>query len=215
MDEDVDNISSLVLVMPDNIVRVGLEFVFKDAGFSVVSVFSNLNSITKICIKEPELILISQEIIEQANKNKIEKLFRETNSTVIILKSPNMSGDALSEIGTNVRGYLSLSEPKDIFIRQLKILASGCVVVSGSIIDEVTTFSMTSTDDIYKNLSEREKEVLISVARGNTNDQVAEDLFISEYTVKVHLRNIINKLNLNNRQQAIAHAWKNGIVPRD
>jgi DNA-binding NarL/FixJ family response regulator len=61
-------------------------------------------------------------------------------------------------------------------------------------------------------LSPRETEVLKLVARGATNREIAEALFISENTVKTHLSNIMEKLHLANRSQAAAYAVRRGLV---
>src|SRR5215210_8334016 len=63
-------------------------------------------------------------------------------------------------------------------------------------------------------LTEREKDVLKLVARGATNRDIAGELIITENTVKVHLRNILDKLQLRNRQQAAAYAVQEGLVSR-
>jgi two-component system NarL family response regulator len=57
----------------------------------------------------------------------------------------------------------------------------------------------------------REKEVLQRVAKGSTNKEIAAQLFISENTVKNHLRNILAKLHLQNRVQAAAYALREGL----
>jgi DNA-binding NarL/FixJ family response regulator len=61
-------------------------------------------------------------------------------------------------------------------------------------------------------LSEREKEVLQLISQGLGNKEIGEKLFISESTVKNHLRNILDKLHLQNRMQLIAFAYKNGLA---
>ena len=53
------------------------------------------------------------------------------------------------------------------------------------------------------------------IGEGSTNREIARELFISEYTVKAHLRAILTKLDLRNRQQAAAYAVKNGLGPND
>ena len=63
-------------------------------------------------------------------------------------------------------------------------------------------------------LTEREKDVLRLVAKGSTNRDIAGELIITENTVKVHLRNILDKLQLRNRQQAAAYAVQEGLVSR-
>jgi NarL family two-component system response regulator LiaR len=67
---------------------------------------------------------------------------------------------------------------------------------------------------LYTELTERELDVLKRIANGLTNSQIAEQLVISENTVKGHVSNILNKLHLADRTQAAAYAWQQGIVRR-
>jgi DNA-binding NarL/FixJ family response regulator len=61
-------------------------------------------------------------------------------------------------------------------------------------------------------LSEREREVLSLIGNGATNREIAAKLIISEHTVKSHLRSILNKLNISNRQQAAVYAERAGLI---
>ncbi|MGW8143218.1 MAG: response regulator [Anaerolineales bacterium] len=70
-------------------------------------------------------------------------------------------------------------------------------------------------EEIYTELTEREMDVLKLIARGYSNNQIAEELVISENTVKGHVSNILSKLHLVDRTQAAVYAWKQGIVKRD
>ena len=67
-------------------------------------------------------------------------------------------------------------------------------------------------DKNVENLSDREREVISLIGKGATNREIAEELIISEQTVKSHLRSILNKLNLRNRQQAAVYAEREGLI---
>jgi len=73
------------------------------------------------------------------------------------------------------------------------------------------------TDDpqLFTDLTERELDVLKLIASGMSNHQIAEELVISENTVKGHVSNILSKLHLADRTQAAVYAWQKGIVQRD
>ncbi len=66
----------------------------------------------------------------------------------------------------------------------------------------------------YTELTEREMEVLKLIAKGQSNSEIAENLFISVNTVKGHVSNILSKLHLADRTQAAVYAWQQGIVRR-
>jgi NarL family two-component system response regulator LiaR len=70
-------------------------------------------------------------------------------------------------------------------------------------------------NELYTDLTERELDVLKLIANGYPNSQIAEELVISENTVKGHVSNILSKLHLADRTQAAVFAWRQGIVQRD
>jgi len=78
----------------------------------------------------------------------------------------------------------------------------------------IKQFSTAESDKgiLFKELTERELEVLTLIARGHTNQKIAEELVISVGTVKGHVSNILSKLQLADRTKAAAYAWQKGIV---
>ena len=67
----------------------------------------------------------------------------------------------------------------------------------------------------FTELTNREMDVLKLIANGLNNSEIAEQLVISEYTVKGHVSNILSKLHLADRTQAAVYAWQKGVVRRD
>ena len=67
----------------------------------------------------------------------------------------------------------------------------------------------------YRELSDRELEVLRLIADGMANSEIAARLYLSEKTVKSHVGNILSKLHLADRTQAAVYAWRQGVVRRD
>ena len=86
--------------------------------------------------------------------------------------------------------------------------------VAARLIHEVQGHTEVMTNP-YTELSERELEVLRLIAAGMSNAQIAEQLVISEKTVKGHVSNILGKLHLSDRTKAAVYAWREGIVRRD
>jgi DNA-binding CsgD family transcriptional regulator/small-conductance mechanosensitive channel len=97
-------------------------------------------------------------------------------------------------------------------------------LMANSIINYGAVAAVISTNDVRKDLvkvepskpidalSEREREVLSLIGNGATNREIAQKLIISEHTVKSHLRSILNKLNISNRQQAAVYAERAGLI---
>lgn len=69
-----------------------------------------------------------------------------------------------------------------------------------------------STSELHEELTEREREILLLIAQGKTNQQIADELFIALKTVKVHVSNILAKLAVSDRTQAVIYAFKHNLV---
>lgn len=143
------------------------------------------------------------------------------DTAVAILTSSEDDNDMLAAVKLGVKGYIRKNSTLEELVRAVAVLSQGEAYFSGSVLikvlQEFTHLSGRRT--LQKaggmdRLSDREKEVLTLVAKGATNRDIAETLFITENTVKVHLRNIFGKLQLRNRQQAAAYAVQEELGAR-
>lgn len=140
---------------------------------------------------------------------------------ILVLTVSDNEADLFSAIKFGATGYiLKNTEPEEL-VQGIYHIAQGGVIISPVMATKLLTEFKDSTAgaqakvpaDEEANLSPREDEVLRLVAQGATNREIADSLFISENTVKTHLRNIMDKLHLANRSQAAAYAVKRGLVP--
>ena len=112
-------------------------------------------------------------------------------------------------------GYLSKGMKVDDLVKSIDLIEKGQVVVSPPLVAKLTgkITSLKADEDTGKTaLSAREIEVLKLLVKGYTNRELARKLFITENTARVHVRNILGKLQLRNRQQAAAYAVQQGLV---
>ena len=115
------------------------------------------------------------------------------------------------------RTTIKTSEGNLVIIPNHKLMAN-------SIINYGAVAAISTANDVQRDLasvepsrpidtlSDREREVLSLIGNGATNREIAEKLIISEHTVKSHLRSILNKLNIRNRQQAAVYAEREGLI---
>lgn len=143
------------------------------------------------------------------------------DTTIAILTSSEDDNDMLAAIKLGVKGYIRKNSTLDELVNAVSALSQGEAYYSGSVLvkvlQEFTQLSGRRAPHKPRGideLSDREKEVLNLVASGATNRDIATTLFITENTVKVHLRNIFGKLQLRNRQQAAAYAVQAGLGAR-
>lgn len=113
--------------------------------------------------------------------------------------------------------YLTLECSKDDFIRQLKRIELDEQVIADCLIPlMVEKLSKISVEkdrcNMYSSLTAREKQILNFLAAGYTNNQIAEELIISVYTVKNHVHNVLEKLGFENRTQLVSYAFAGGFI---
>jgi len=135
--------------------------------------------------------------------------------TIMLTISKN-DEDLLGAIAAGADGYLLKdAEPEELY-DSIMLVQQGMSVLSPKITRKVLQAVVSESNllpDI--NLSRREMEVLESLSEGNTTIQIANQLFISENTVKTHVRHILEKLNASNRVEAVNKANQLGILKQD
>jgi DNA-binding NarL/FixJ family response regulator len=87
--------------------------------------------------------------------------------------------------------------------------------LSGRVVEELAHLARQAAEQPEAALSAREREVLGLMGCGMTNAQIARKLFLSPYTVKIHVSNILRKLGVPNRTEAALFAMKRGLVPEE
>lgn len=134
---------------------------------------------------------------------------------VIIMTSSSRQGDFLQAMRAGARGYLLKTAGPAEMVECIRLVTKGDAIVSPSkvlaLLDELATANDAGND--WRNrLSPRETEVLKLVAQGASNKQIASSCYVSETTIKAHVRKILEKLSVKNRAEAVALATSQGLL---
>lgn len=205
---------SVVLAHPHALIREGIARILSDGGFDVLGQTDGMADLCTIVTNcRPGIIVLDWEI-SGSHTGIVKELDASfPNTIIVVLTRPHDPQDFLDALAAGADGYLSVNLSPEDFVASIRMLAEGSLVVAKNKADdtmeEITLNLATPPKD---DLSNREREVLSLLGTGSTNREIAEELIISEHTVKVHLRTILNKLNLRNRQQAASYATKIGLV---
>ena len=147
---------------------------------------------------------------------EIRSMPKSDQCHIIMLTISKNDEDLLGAIAAGADGYLLKdAEPEELY-DSIMLVQQGMSVLSPKITRKVLQAVVSESNllpDI--NLSRREMEVLESLSEGNTTIQIANQLFISENTVKTHVRHILEKLNASNRVEAVNKANQLGILKQD
>ncbi len=180
-----------------------------------------LEAIEKTKEIAPDVVLMDLNMPRCSGLEAIQALQTEMPQVnVLVLTVSDKEADLFAAIKFGARGYiLKNTEPEELIHAILQIAQGGVIVSPLMATKLLTEFKDLSTGlerksipGVEADLSPREGEVLQLVAQGAPNKKIADSLFISENTVKTHLRNIMEKLHLVNRSQAAAYAVQRGLV---
>jgi DNA-binding NarL/FixJ family response regulator len=203
--------TSILIAHPYPLVREGLCRIISEAGFLVCEQVGNINDLFKAASENnPDLIIVDFRIMK-SNADLVDKLRSKIHGIVTIVSVPEVIAEAPEVIKAGAKGYLSYSQTSEEFIQSLSLLAKGSVIVSNVASEQVQSSIHKEKFDIGP-ITERERDVVILVAKGATNREIADKLMVSQHTIKIHLHSILNKLNLRNRQQIAAYAIQQGLV---
>ncbi|QRV02578.1 response regulator transcription factor [Arcanobacterium phocisimile] len=138
---------------------------------------------------------------------------------IIILTTFDEDEYLMESIRAGASGFLLKDDPAPKMIEAIRTIYHGDAVLAPSttrrLVDKLAAESFRPRDsnpEILDNLTDREREVFHLIARGLTNTEIAERLFVAEATVKTHVTRIFSKLGVRDRVQAVVVAYEAGIV---
>lgn len=213
------NVPLRLVVVDDHVLfRRGLVGLLNDmAEFKVVGEAGNgREALAVIQAEQPDLVLLDVNMPEMDGIQTVEVLRKvRLPLHILMLTISQHEEDLMSAIRMGADGYLlKNTEPEDLR-RSILRVAEG----EGALSPEVTgtvmrALARQSEVSDQQKLSDRELEVLACLADGLTTSQIASCLFISENTVKTHVRHILEKLEASNRTEAVSKAIQLGMIQK-
>lgn len=209
----MNQLRALRVVVADDhqIWRSGLRVDLGD-GFAVIGEAADAGTAIEVIRRErPDLVVCDLHMPDGGGI----RVARECADVapIVMLTVSEAERDLLDAVAAGAVGYLVKSTPVEELRRSLRRAADGEPVFSPSL----AALVMGEFRRLHKGaggaqaLSEREREVLLYVARGHTYREIGEQLFIAEKTVENHVRNILGKLHLSRKQELIRYALEHGI----
>lgn len=205
----------VVLVDSEEVFREGLaKLLNEQPNIEVVYQCGSGNeAIQKSKETKPHVILIDSQIKRCDVMEAISEIKKSSPEVkVAIIARPGDEASSLGIIKSGARACLAKNISAVDLVKSIELISSGRIIISPvfavKFIDEITSAKELGRDIDDKAesvLSTREVEIAKLIAEGVTNKEIAKKLIISENTVKVHLKNILSKLELRNRQQLAAY----------
>ena len=135
---------------------------------------------------------------------------------VLILTTFDLDEYVYEALRAGASGFLLKDRPPEELAAAVRVIASGEALLAPSVtrrlIEEFARRAPAVKPTELDELTEREREVLVLMARGLSNAEIARSLFVAETTVKTHVRRVLHKLRLRDRAQAVVLAYESGLV---
>jgi DNA-binding NarL/FixJ family response regulator len=137
---------------------------------------------------------------------------------VLIVTIFELDEYVFSALQAGASGFLLKRSPPEQLVEGIRTVAAGEALLSPSVtrrlIEAFSTRPSRRDNPGFADMTDREREVLVAIARGLSNEELAEELFISENTVKTHVKRVLTKLGARDRVQAVVMAYEGGLMDR-
>jgi DNA-binding NarL/FixJ family response regulator len=216
---------NVMLVDDHEVVLEGLiRILEKQGGIKIVTVARSAEEALEKIVRFPVDVIIVD--IQLPGMNGIELIKRVKSEhpeiEAITLTVFDDEQFAKQAIKAGAIGYVIKDAAKDELVKAVRAAAKGESLISTSVarklIEEITEPAgrrKKKAEEGFEELSQREMDVIKLMTRGYNNRQIADILFISEHTVKVHIRNIFRKIGVVDRTNAVLWALERGLVLKD
>ncbi len=202
----------ILLVDDDAIIREGLKMIMETQNdLEVVGCGEDGQQAVELCrLYNPDVALLD---IRMPNMDGIEAaqiIIKEQLAATLLLTTFDEQDLILRALKSGVNGYILKNSPADRILAAIRAVAAGGTVFQRDIMDYITSrVKSEPKENIFTELTEREMEVVSLVAKGCSNKEIGEALFISDGTVRNHISSILDKTQLEHRTQiAIAYISK-------
>ena len=238
--ENMENNGVIRVAIADDqeLVRAGFSMVINSQkDMQVVAQASNGNEIVEVASKEhPDVILMDVRMPKMDGLEATRKILQEdasSNTRIIILTTFDLDEYVMAAIHTGASGFLLKDTEPETLLNSIRTVYQGNAIIAPTATkrliesmiskpndeekakEEIATKNEQNAntyDSCLNDLTDREREVLVEIAHGLSNQEIANKLFISLPTVKTHVAHILGKIDARDRVQAVVFAYENSLV---
>jgi DNA-binding NarL/FixJ family response regulator len=209
-----------VLVADDqSMVRAGFRMLLggEDDIEVVAEAANGLEAIEKTERFEPTIVLMDIRMPELDGLEATRRILASDGSArVLILTTFDLDEYVYEALRAGASGFVLKDDPPEQLIAAIRTVAAGDALLSPTVtkrvIEQFSRIPRPTPSPELDELSERERDVFRLMARGLSNAEIGQELYISETTVKTHVTHILAKLGLRDRVQAVVLAYRAGLV---
>jgi DNA-binding NarL/FixJ family response regulator len=211
-------VTSVLLADDQELVRAGFRLILELADLEVVGEAADGAEALELARRlEPDVVLMDVRMprmdgIEAARRIGLAGL----RTRVLMLTTFDLDEHVYDALRAGASGFLLKDAGRERLVEAVRTVAAGESLFAPSVlrrlVDHYVARPPSGRAVGLEELSEREREVLALIGRGYSNGEIAEALVISHATVKTHVRNLLAKLGVRDRVQAVVAAYESGLV---
>ncbi|HVM66361.1 MAG TPA: response regulator transcription factor [Acidimicrobiales bacterium] len=212
----------LLLVDDEAMVRTGLRLILEtEEDLRVVGEASNgVEAIEQATQLRPDVILMDVRMPRMDGVEACRRLVEASDAKVVILTTFDLDEHLFAAVRAGASGFLLKASPPDELVAAIRAAQAGNALVeprmTRRLLDEFARrpamAPLGEVPGLLRELTDRELDVLREMARGSSNAEIGQHLYIGEATVKTHVTHILTKLGLRDRIQAVVLAYECGLV---
>ena len=226
MNQENDNPIRVMVVDDHQIVRDGLRLILEIEGEDMELVAEAPDGATALRLieeKEPDVVLMDIRMPGMDGLQALEYLRASfPHVAVIILTTYNEDELMMRGLRAGASGYLLKDSKRETILHAIRTAARGETMLPPDLVQRMLSYTMPAprsqqeafTHAKGMNLTQREQEVLLMMARGDRSKEIARHLGITTRTVAAHLSSIYSKLGVDSRVSAVSAALERGLLPR-
>ena len=212
--------TSVVLADDQALVRSGLRALLEARGVDVLGEAEHGRAAveTTRALRPDVLVMdIRMPVMDGISATR-EVVAARLSTRVLVLTTYDLDEYVYEALRAGAAGFLLKASPPDRLVDAIHVIADGDSLVAPSLTQRLIAEYVrrpppsAGIPDSLRELTEREREVLVLIAGGLSNEDIAEKLFVSVSTVKTHVNRILGKLDLRSRAQAVVTAYETGLV---
>lgn len=212
--------ASILIVDDAELFREALKAAFTQEGFDVVAAAADaMSGIDLAREHEPDLVMLDLLMPGMSGLEVVGTILKASpRSRVVLLTASESAEDLLAAVKAGASGYITKDTPLPRLASDMRDVLEGGAVISpamgGKLFSALRDLLRHSGSTALRRpeLTGREIEILSHVGEGKTSKEIAEELFISENTVRNHVRNILDKLGMKSRFEAVNWAYREGLI---
>jgi two-component system nitrate/nitrite response regulator NarL len=204
--------SRTILIEPNRLFREGLKHLLSGTRFEVGAEFNTVDLALAAAetAETVDLVITGQPVTDDADLRALREAFPTAR---IVVLADALSVDVLrAAMGGGADGFLIKTVSPEALIQSLQLILLGEKVFPTTLAPMLLDMTAAGPQHSVRGLSPREREILQLLVTGASNKLIATRLGITEATVKVHLKTLLRKIDVNNRTQAAIWAMNNGVT---